>query len=112
MKLPTLSGKPGTGSDYEVWARDRFDQTRVIKFGEVDLNSEAFRIRISATNAMADDPADRTDQAISLAQAGVLDGVELVDAINFSDLQSITASKTAAIKMIRWLIENKNGWSL
>ena len=102
MKMPTLSGVAG-GADYTVWVRDRFDQTREIKFGQVDLNNERFRIRISATNAMADDPADRTDQAISFAQAGILDGIEMVDAINFADLQSITASKTAALKMIRWL---------
>jgi hypothetical protein len=103
MKMPTLSGVAG-GADYTVWVKDRFEQTREIKFGQVDLNNEAFRIRISATNMMADDPADRTDQAISLSQAGVLDGLELVDAINFPDLQSITAGKTAALKMIKWLV--------
>jgi hypothetical protein len=104
MKPVTLDGKGGSGEDYKVWAEDRFGQSRIIRFGEVNLNDEAFRIRISATNMMADSPEDRTDQAISLSQAGVLDGIEMVDAINFPDLQSITAGKTAALKMIKWLV--------
>lgn len=103
MKPVTLDGTGG-GLDYKVWTQDRFGQSREIRFGEVNLNEEAFRIRISATNMMADSPEDRTDQAISLAQAGVLDGIEMVDAINFPDLQSITAGKTAALKMIKWLV--------
>lgn len=91
------------GKEYKVWTLDRWNQSRIIDYGTVDLDSEAFKIRISATNFMADSPEDRTDQAISFAQAGIFDQVEMVDAIDFPDIQSITAAKTAGLRFVKWI---------
>ena len=102
--MEPAGGVEGASKPFEVWAEDRFKQSRMIKFGEVNLNDEAFRIRISPTNMLADSPEDRTDQAVSLAQAGILDGIEMVDAIDFPDLQSITAAKTMGLRFMRWMV--------
>ncbi len=92
------------GKSYKVWTLGKFDQAKVIDFASIDLDTDAYRIQISATNFMADSPEDQMDQGLSLAQAGVLDQVEMVDLINFQDLRSITTMKTAGLRFIKWLL--------
>ncbi len=92
------------GMTYEVQTMDRFKQPRIVKFGDVNLNKDTFRIMLSPTNFMADSPEDRTDQAISLGQAGIFDQLEMLDAIDYPDIQSITAEKLAGLKFIKWML--------
>ena len=92
------------GKSYKVWTLDKFAQARVIDFGEVNLDSEAFHIQLSATSFMSDSPEDQIDQAVSLAQAGVLDPIEMTDILTFQDIRSVTMEKTAALRFVRWLV--------
>lgn len=92
------------GVDYKVLVKGK-REIRELNWKTVAMKKEDYDMRVAATNYMAGDPAQQMDKATTLSQAGGLDLVETIDALDYPDVETATFPKTAPLRFVRWVAD-------
>jgi hypothetical protein len=73
---------------------------QTVKAGDIMLDEEKFVLKLSPTNALADDPAERIAQVQTLANAGWISPDKAMRLIDFPDLKSFSDSANASYNLV------------
>jgi hypothetical protein len=94
----------GDGEEIEVTVPGkRFLQS--IRWGDINLENDAYIMQRWPTNFLADDPADRMKQVQDMSAAGWINQDMAMDLLDFPDLKSFLNLKNAGVETLKYIIE-------
>ena len=77
-----------------------------IDFKDVKADMEDFQIELFPISGLASTPAGRLDQLMDYAQAGYLDKNQVMDIVDFPDLEDTTSLETASLHLTQEILAN------
>lgn len=90
--------------EFEVTVEDN-KQLQKIKWSEINLDEEAYRMKLYPTSALPSTPAAKLEKVIELYQAGFLAKEEAFSLLQFPDLEAATKRIGADYEDIQMIIE-------
>ncbi len=101
--MEEIRTQPGGGVDYKAFAH--FDKhAEVIDWADIDLDKQAYVMKMAAMNLLPTEPAGRANEVIRLTNAGILTPTQSVRALKSPDIEAISSDITAPDDDIEWTI--------
>lgn len=91
------------GGKYETFGHFK-DHAEVLNWADLDLEKEAYVMKMANMNTLPQTPSGRVNEVIRLSNAGVLTPVQAVRALESPDITAITGDITAPEEDIEWTI--------
>lgn len=91
-------------SDLEVMATD-YNGVKKLNWSDVDLDADKYVMQVFPTNFLPATPAGKLETMKDMAEIGMLEGPEMLELIEFPDIESVTKRKMAPYKEIEKAIE-------
>ncbi len=95
----------GEKSEIEILVQERQDAVRPVKWSEVDMQRDKYKISVFPVSSLPVDPEGRLAQVQELVQAGFLSFDSAVELLEFPDLESEVTRITATRRIVEGLIE-------
>lgn len=95
----------GADNDVEILVQDRQDAVLAVKWRDVDMERDKYKITVFPVSALPTSPQGRLAQVQELVQAGFLSWQMALELLDFPDLESETNKRLATKRIVEATIE-------